>query len=174
MENSSRESMKTDADKQKSFSIIIGEHHSQDVHQIAEFIPSREQYRLKTVSYHFFRSKKALVSFCQQHEIVLDRISETRCTKAPMQAEEKIHISENHRKKRPMRAEEKIAIVSATQLSARQLRFCNEYLRCKNATQAYIAAVPTVKSRPAAAVGGSTLLKQPEVKAYLASKEFHK
>lgn len=160
MENSeSREAMKTEADKQKSFSIIIGEHHSQDVHQIAEFMPSRNQFRLKTVSYQFFRSKKDLISFCRKHEIVLDHITETHRTEAPKRAEEKSQPSKK---------------VTATQLSARQLRFCNEYLRCKNATRAYMAAVPTVKSTPAAATGGSTLLKQPEVKAYLESKGFRK
>ena len=69
--------MKTETDKQKTFSIIVGEHHRQDVHQIAEFMPSRNQYRLKTVSYQFFRSKKDLISFCCKHEIELDHISET-------------------------------------------------------------------------------------------------
>ena len=163
MENiESREAMKTDADKQKSFSIIIGEHHRQDVHQIAEFIPSREQYRLKTVSYQFFRSKKDLISFCRKHEIVLDNISETHRIEAPKREEKKDQPSNP------------ITKVTATQLNERQWRFCQEYLRCKNATQAYKIAVPTVKSTPAAAVGGSTLLKNQEVKAYLESRGFRK
>lgn len=162
--------MKTEADKQKSFSIVVGEYHRQDVHKIAEFMPSRNQYRLKTVSYQFFRSKNDLIAFCCKHEIELDHISETHA-----QRKQKAVVSEKkERKREPRKPEIASPEAQAFGLSERQLCFCKEYLSCRNATQAYKIAVPTVKNTNAAAVGGSSFLKKPEVKAYLESKGFRK
>ena len=162
--------MTTGTDKRKQFSIIVGEHHCQDVHQIAEFMPAQKQYRLKTVSYQFFRSKEDLVSFCCEHEIELDHISETH-TQRKRNA---VEFGKKENTQEPQEPEIVSPEAQAFGLSERQLRFCKEYLLCHNATRAYTIAVPTVKNSNAAGVGGSALLKKPEVKAYLESKGFRK
>ena len=155
--------MKTETDKQKTFSIIVGEHHRQDVHQIAEFMPSRNQYRLKTVSYQFFRSKKDLISFCCKHEIELDHISETHTQRK----QNDVEFGKKEHKQEPREPEIVSPEAKAFGLSEKQIRFCKEYLLSRNATQAYTISHPSVKNANSASACASYLLKKPQVKSYL-------
>lgn len=52
-------------------------------------------------------------------------------------------------------------------MTERQKRFCDEYLIDLNATRAYKAAYPKIKSDAAATVNGSRLLAKANIRAYI-------
>ena len=159
------------------YSVIIGERHDSNIHHIAEYIPGCAQYRLKTVSFQYFKTEDALNKYCAELNagMIQDSKTHTKIGRKPFTFRKK---REERAPEKPARIPEepaKIAEEARTAgLSERQLLFCKEYMLCRNATRAYMIAVPTVKNANAAGVGGSTLLKAPEVKAYLASKGFNK
>jgi len=52
-------------------------------------------------------------------------------------------------------------------VNERQRRFADEYIRTGNITQSYLNAYQHVKKENTAATNGSTLLRNPKVKAYI-------
>ena len=60
------------------FSEIVGECHGKNVHYIAECMTGGPgPFRLKTVSYQYFRSEEDLLSACAKHKIVLKEMEGT-------------------------------------------------------------------------------------------------
>ena len=156
-----------DEKKKPIISTIIGEHHDQNNHYIAERMvghyPSG-RYRLKTVSYRFFSSEEELLSYCSKHEIIIARShkdpKEGRIAK-PHQGTNEGRIATETTKLPPE--------CKAFCISYKEYRFCNEYIRCHNATRAYMLANPQTKSANSAGVCANYTLKKTSVKAYLAS-----
>lgn len=55
-------------------------------------------------------------------------------------------------------------------MTLKQQRFCEEYIKCGNATQAYKIAYPTVKNDDVARKNGSRLLTNADIKEYIEQK----
>ena len=161
------------------YSVIIAERHSSNIHHIAEYIPGCAQYRLKTVCYQYFKTEDALNKYCAglSAGMIQDPKTHTNCGRKRFTFRERSK-KRAPEKPEPARVPEDLAKIAeeakAAGLSERQLLFCKEYMHCRNATRSYMFAVPTVKNANAVAVGGSTILKAPEVKAYLESMGFQK
>ena len=61
------------------YSVIVGEYHSGNIHNIAERIKRKEDarpYRLKTVKYVFSSSKQELDEYCKENKVKLTEYSE--------------------------------------------------------------------------------------------------
>ena len=144
-------------------SVILGECHGRNVHHIAEYIPGRNQYRLKTVSYRYFESENALKNYCGEHkaELIQEHETQLKGKKWP------IEFGRKQQKRKTVERETRSPEAQEFGLSERQLRFCKEYLLSRNATQAYTISHPSVKNANSASACASYLLKKPQVKAYL-------
>ena len=59
-------------------------------------------------------------------------------------------------------------------LTPPQKEFCDEFLKCLNATQAYKKAYPNCKTNQVASQSGSRLLRNEKVKAYIDKRQKEK
>lgn len=61
-------------------------------------------------------------------------------------------------------------------MTPNQIRFADEYIKCRNATRAYLAAYPNVRSAECAQAAGSALLKNKRVQEYISRQmeELHR
>lgn len=147
--------------------VIIGELHRENIHLFAEQIDGR--YRLKTVSFQYFRTEKELLAYCEEQKAELATVPKKQ-THVVRRKTSSSFGNKASTEPRQESCQSQKRTRTPSELNEKQKRFCDIYLMCRNATRAYMDANPSIKNANSAGACASSLLKKPAVREYLADR----